>query len=236
MASPKRAFDAVVSTVALILLSPLIALVAVAVRLRLGSPVLFRQTRPGKDGELFEILKFRTMRDATDPSRSTLDDEDRLTKFGAKLRASSLDELPELLNIIRGDMSLVGPRPLLVDYLPRYDQTQARRHEVKPGLTGWAQIHGRNSLSWQDKFELDVWYVDNRSFRLDLRIIRETLRGVIRRDGISADGTATAFHFLGNDRPDNDDIEIVLEDNSDCLLYTSPSPRDRQKSRMPSSA
>lgn len=182
---------------ALLVLSPIIAVVAVLIRWKLGSPVLFRQVRPGLCGRPFEMIKFRTMRDALDRAGQPLPDSERLTGLGRALRASSLDELPELWNVVRGDMSLVGPRPLLMDYLPLYTPLQARRHEVRPGITGWAQVNGRNALGWDDKFRLDVWYVDNRSFWLDLKILALTAWKVVRRDGISAAGEATMPRFTG---------------------------------------
>lgn len=175
---------------------PLLAAVAVLIRVTLGSPVLFRQPRPGKDGKLFELLKFRTMTSARDAQGKLLPDAQRLTPLGRWLRASSLDELPELLNVLRGDMSLVGPRPLLVQYLGRYSARQARRHEVWPGITGWAQIQGRNAITWEEKFELDVWYVDHRTLWLDLKILATTLIKVLRREGINADGEATMPEFM----------------------------------------
>ncbi len=176
---------------------PVVLVLAVLVRLRLGSPVLFRQRRPGLNGVVFEMTKFRTMTDARDASGALLPDAVRLTPFGRWLRSTSLDELPELLNVLKGEMSLVGPRPLLVQYLERYTAEQARRHAVPPGLTGWAQINGRNAISWEQKFELDVWYVDHRSLGLDLKIIWLTLLKVVRRDGISAAGDATMPEFRG---------------------------------------
>lgn len=195
----KRAFDAAVAIILLIGLSPVMLVVAVMVRLKLGSPVLFRQQRPGLSARPFDMLKFRTMTDARDPDGQLLADCKRLTRFGCFLRASSLDELPGLLNVVRGEMSLVGPRPLLMQYIPLYNAHQARRHEVRPGITGWAQVNGRNTLSWDEKFALDVWYVDNRSFGLDLKILWMTVRKVARREGISADGEATMPAFRGND-------------------------------------
>ena len=178
---------------------PVGLVVAASVCLLLGSPVLFRQERPGRASKPFTMLKFRTMADAHDAEGQLLPDAERLGAFGRWLRASSLDELPELINVLRGEMSLVGPRPLLTEYLQRYSPQQARRHEVSPGLTGWAQINGRNALNWQEKFELDVWYVDNRSLVLDLKILWFTVWRVLRRDGISAAGDATMPKFLGND-------------------------------------
>jgi len=194
----KRLFDVVAASIGLLLLSPVIAIVAWLIRRRLGSPVLFRQVRPGMNGKPFEMVKFRTMRDAVDAQGNVLPDAQRMTPFGSFLRASSLDELPELWNVIKGDMSLVGPRPLLMDYLPLYNAEQMRRHDVRPGVTGWAQINGRNALSWEDKFKLDTWYVDNRTFWLDLKIIFLTVRKVVVRDGISAQGEATMSRFTGS--------------------------------------
>ncbi len=194
----KRLFDIVASFFGLILLSPVIAIVAWQISRKLGSPVLFRQVRPGKDGKPFEMIKFRTMRDALDAEGNPLPDSERMTPFGSFLRSSSLDELPELWNVLKGEMSLVGPRPLLMEYLPLYSTEQYRRHEVRPGVTGWAQINGRNAISWEDKFKLDVWYVDNRSFWLDLKIVFLTVKKVVVRDGISAEGEATMSKFSGN--------------------------------------
>ncbi|HEY9461097.1 MAG TPA: sugar transferase [Paralcaligenes sp.] len=194
----KRLFDLIAATIALIPLSLVMALVAWKVRRQLGSPVLFRQIRPGRNGKPFEIVKFRTMLDIRDQQGRLLSDAERLTPFGRFLRASSLDELPELWNVLNGDMSLVGPRPLLMEYLPLYDQEQRRRHHALPGVTGWAQIHGRNAISWQDKFKLDVWYVDHRTFWLDLKIIALTIKKVLMRDGISAAGEATMPRFTGS--------------------------------------
>lgn len=183
---------------ALLVLSPVLLGVAYLVRKNLGSPVLFRQVRPGMHGKPFEMIKFRTMLDAVDAQGNVLPDEVRLTSFGRFLRSTSLDELPELWNVLKGDMSLVGPRPLLMEYLPLYTPEQARRHEVRPGVTGWAQINGRNAISWEDKFKLDVWYVDNQSLWLDLRIIFLTIKKVVVRDGISAEGEATMTRFTGS--------------------------------------
>lgn len=194
----KRLFDILASTVGLLLLAPVITILAWQIRKKLGSPVLFRQTRPGLHGKAFEMVKFRTMTDARGPDGALLPDAERLTPFGRWLRATSLDELPELWNVLKGDMSLVGPRPLLMEYLPLYTPEQARRHEVRPGITGWAQVNGRNALSWEEKFRLDVWYVDNRSFWLDLRILWLTVRKVLAREGISADGEATMPRFTGS--------------------------------------
>ncbi|EHD0094521.1 sugar transferase [Vibrio vulnificus] len=195
----KRLFDFLVSLTALILLSPIIALVAWKIRKNLGSPVLFRQTRPGLNGKPFEMVKFRTMKDAVDEQGNQLPDLERMTPFGDKLRNSSLDELPELWNVLKGDMSLVGPRPLLMQYLPLYNQDQARRHDVRPGVTGWAQINGRNAINWEDKFKLDVWYVDNRSFWLDIKILFLTVKKVFVKEGISAEGHVTTEYFKGNE-------------------------------------
>jgi len=194
----KRLFDLTAAAVALLLLSPVIALVAWKVRKNLGAPVLFRQQRPGRDGKPFEMVKFRTMRDAVDAQGNVLPDAQRMTPFGGFLRSSSLDELPELWNVLKGDMSLVGPRPLLMEYLPLYSPEQYRRHEVRPGVTGWAQINGRNALGWEDKFKLDVWYVENRSFWLDLKILFLTVKKVLKKDGISGDGEVTMSKFTGN--------------------------------------
>ncbi|ASI97569.1 sugar transferase [Vibrio rotiferianus] len=194
----KRLIDFLVSLFALILLSPIIALVAWKIRKNLGSPVLFRQTRPGFNGKPFEMVKFRTMKDAVVIQGNPLPDSERMTSLGNKLRNSSLDELPELWNVLKGDMSLVGPRPLLMDYLPLYNAEQARRHEVRPGITGWAQINGRNAISWDEKFNLDVWYVDNRTLWLDIKILFLTVKKVIVKDGVSAEGHVTVDPFEGN--------------------------------------
>ena len=194
----KRLFDIIASLCGLILLSPVIAIVAWKIRKNLGSPVLFRQVRPGLNGKPFEMVKFRSMRDAVDAAGNQLPDAERMTSFGSFLRSSSLDELPELWNVLKGDMSLVGPRPLLMEYLPLYSKEQYRRHEVRPGVTGWAQINGRNAISWEDKFKLDVWYVDNCSFWLDLKIILLTIKKVVVRDGISAEGEVTMAKFTGS--------------------------------------
>ncbi|MBE4605624.1 sugar transferase [Vibrio navarrensis] len=196
----KRLFDFLVSLTALILLSPIIALVAWKIRENLGSPVLFRQARPGLNGKPFEMVKFRTMKNAIDEQGNPLPDSERMTPFGDKLRNSSLDELPELWNVLKGEMSLVGPRPLLMQYLPLYSPEQARRHEVRPGVTGWAQINGRNAISWEEKFKLDVWYVDNRSFWLDIKILLLTVKKVFVKEGISADGHVTIAPFTGQEQ------------------------------------
>jgi lipopolysaccharide/colanic/teichoic acid biosynthesis glycosyltransferase len=183
---------------ALLLLSPVLAVLAVLVRLKLGSPVLFRQQRSGLHGKPFTLVKFRSMTDRRDGQGNLLPDAERLTRFGRFLRASSLDELPELWNVLKGEMSLVGPRPLLMQYLPLYTPEQARRHEVRPGITGWAQVNGRNALSWEEKFALDVWYVDNQTLWLDLKIIFLTLLKIVKRDGINQPGAATMNPFGGN--------------------------------------
>jgi len=193
----KRLFDIVASALALVVLSPALLLLAAAIRWRLGSPVLFRQRRPGLRGRPFLLLKFRTMTDACGPDGALLPDVARLTAFGRFLRAASLDELPELLNVLKGDMSLVGPRPLLMQYLGRYTPEQARRHEVRPGITGWAQVNGRNAISWEEKFRLDVWYVDHRSLWLDIKIIAMTIGKILKREGISHPGQATMEEFTG---------------------------------------
>ena len=195
----KRALDVIGAAVGLVLLSPLLLAIAVAVRLAHGSPVLFRQRRPGRFGAPFELCKFRTMTDRRGPDGELLADAERLTRLGRFLRRTSLDELPELLNVLRGDMSLVGPRPLLMEYLPLYSAEQARRHEVRPGITGWAQVNGRNAQTWADRFALDVWYVDHASLRLDLEILGRTVRTVFSGEGISEAGHATRENFTGNE-------------------------------------
>lgn len=194
----KRLIDIFGATAALIVLSPVILLTAILVRLRMGSPVLFAQLRPGRNGAPFRMFKFRTMLDDMNSEGLPLSDSERLTTLGRFLRSTSLDELPGLWSVLKGDMSLVGPRPLLMEYLPLYSPEQARRHEVRPGITGWAQVNGRNALSWDEKFALDLWYVDNRSFMLDLKILLLTVRKVLVRDGISADGEATMPKFTGS--------------------------------------
>jgi len=194
----KRAFDILTALLLLLLLSPILLLTALAVALFLGRPVLFKQQRPGLQGRPFTLIKFRTMLDASDAAGNPLPDSKRLTRFGRLLRASSLDELPALVNVIRGEMSLVGPRPLLVEYLPLYNQRQARRHELRPGITGWAQVNGRNAIQWEEKFEYDVWYVENQSFLLDIKILFMTVWKVFKRDGISAAGQATQSKFRGS--------------------------------------
>lgn len=195
----KRLFDLAASAAGLLLLGPLLLILCGLVRWRLGSPIFFRQKRPGMDGELFEILKFRTMTDARGEDGALLPDAERLVSFGRFLRSTSLDELPELWNVLKGEMSLVGPRPLLVEYLARYSPEQARRHEVRPGVTGWAQVNGRNAVSWAQRLKMDVWYVDHVSFWLDLKILFLTIWKTVRREGISAPGEATMTSFLGND-------------------------------------
>lgn len=194
----KRTFDLLL----VLLVSPLIlvvvVLIALVVRIKIGSPVFFLQIRPGINGRPFWMVKFRTMRSVVGPDGQELPDSERLTPFGYFLRATSLDELPELLNVLKGDMSLVGPRPLLMEYLPLYTARQYRRHEVHPGITGWAQVNGRNTLSWEERFELDVWYVENRSFWLDIKILCMTMSKVFKREGISANGEATMSRFVGN--------------------------------------
>ena len=194
----KRIIDVVLSLVALVILSPLLLLVAWQAQRKLGRPVLFKQVRPGLDGQPFQLVKFRSMTDSTDSEGVLLPDSDRLPKFGRFLRSTSLDELPELWNVLKGEMSLVGPRPLLMEYLDLYSAEQARRHEVRPGITGWAQVKGRNSLSWGEKFALDVWYVDNRSMWLDLKILAMTVISVFKKEGISQQGEATMDRFTGN--------------------------------------
>jgi sugar transferase EpsL len=194
----KRLFDLCIAVPASILLLPVWLVVALLVRVKLGAPILFRQTRPGLRGQPFVIYKFRTMTDACAADGQPLSDAERLTKFGRFLRSTSLDELPELINVLKGDMSLVGPRPLLMQYLDRYTPGQARRHEVKPGITGWAQINGRNAITWEQKFELDVWYVDHVAFALDVKIILLTLWKTLKREGINTPGQATMQEFTGN--------------------------------------
>ena len=194
----KRLLDILLSGGALLVLWPVLAVLAVLVRTKLGSPVIFCQERPGRDEKIFKLYKFRSMTDARDENGELLSDEVRLTKFGRLLRSTSLDELPELWNIFRGDMSLVGPRPLLVKYLPLYNEEQRRRHDVTPGLTGWAQVNGRNAITWEEKFELDVWYVDHISFVLDVKIIWQTVKAVLHREGISAENSVTMEEFRGS--------------------------------------
>lgn len=194
----KRFVDIFASVFILIISIPAIFLVGLLIRRKLGSPILFRQTRPGMHGKPFEMIKFRTMKDAVDAQGSPLPDSQRMNALGQFLRSSSLDELPELWNVLKGDMSLVGPRPLLMEYLPLYSKEQYRRHQVRPGVTGWAQINGRNAISWEERFKLDVWYVDNRSFWLDLKILSLTVKKVLVRDGISGEGEATMSKFTGS--------------------------------------
>lgn len=198
----KRLFDLLVAICVLILGFPVLIILAWLLKVKLGSPILFCQSRTGKDGAVFTMYKFRTMTDTQDSQGQLLPDKERLTSFGKFLRASSLDELPELLNVLKGEMSLVGPRPLLVEYLPLYSAEQARRHEVWPGITGWAQVNGRNAISWEEKFKLDVWYVDNRSLWLDLKILWLTVLRVVRRSGISQEGHVTMEKFRGNTLPE----------------------------------
>lgn len=194
----KRLVDITASGAALVVLSPILAVTAYKVKKNLGSPVLFKQTRPGLNGKPFEMIKFRTMKDAIDKDGNLLPDSERLTPFGKKLRSTSLDELPELWNVLKGDMSLVGPRPLLMQYLPLYNEQQARRHNVRPGITGYAQVNGRNAISWDQKFALDTWYVDNQSLWLDIKILAKTVKQVLIKDGISSEGEATVEYFKGN--------------------------------------
>ncbi|WP_020395541.1 sugar transferase [Thiolinea disciformis] len=193
----KRILDFIIAIISLLLLSPIILTLILLIHLKLGSPVFFTQNRPGLNGKPFKMVKFRTMTDKKDENGNLLPDAVRLTKFGRLLRATSLDELPELWNVLKGEMSLVGPRPLLMEYLLYYSSEQARRHEVRPGITGWAQINGRNTISWEDKFKLDVWYVDNQSFWIDLKILFLTIKKVFIREGISAEGEATMPKFTG---------------------------------------
>jgi len=199
----KRSFDFIIAFSAMLVLLPIIIIVAILIRLKLGSPIFFTQDRPGLDGKTFKILKFRTMLDATDKHGQQLSDEHRMTGFGSFLRSASLDELPGLFNVLKGDMSLVGPRPLLVQYLPLYSAEQARRHNVRPGITGWAQVNGRNAISWEDKFSFDVWYVENQNFWLDLRILFLTVKKVFIKEGISADEHVTMPFFTGSNNTEN---------------------------------
>ncbi|NAR80214.1 sugar transferase [Acinetobacter haemolyticus] len=198
----KRLLDIIIASVALILLSPLYAFVAYKVKTNLGSPVLFRQVRPGLHGKPFEMIKFRTMTDERDPQGNLLPNEQRLPKFGKMLRATSLDEMPELWNVIKGDMSIVGPRPLLMDYLPLYNEEQAKRHHVRPGMTGHAQVNGRNAISWQKKFELDTWYVENQSLWLDFKIMLLTVKKVLIKEGVNQSEEVTMTRFTGNRQDD----------------------------------
>lgn len=195
----KRLFDIVASASGLIFLSPVFLILIYLIRKNLGEPVFFTQERPGKDGKPFKMIKFRSMRDAVDQDGNPLPDSERLTPFGKKLRATSLDELPELWNVLKGEMSLVGPRPLLMSYLPLYNEFQNRRHEMRPGVTGWAQVNGRNALSWDEKFAHDIWYIDHYSFWLDMKILFLTVKKVFIKEGISAEGEATMPYFTGND-------------------------------------
>jgi len=195
----KRVFDLLVAFFVLIVLFPIILLVAFSIRLKLGSPIFFYQQRPGLNGDLFQMVKFRTMLDISDVDGNLLSDSARLTSFGKFLRSTSLDELPELWNVLKGDMSLVGPRPLLIEYLPLYNKQQAQRHDIKPGVTGWAQVNGRNAISWEQKFELDIWYVKNHNMLLDLKILWMTIFKVFKRAGISQDNEVTMNKFRGSD-------------------------------------
>ena len=197
----KRPLDAFLATGALIVLSPVLLVTAILVRIKLGSPVLFTQERPGRDGKVFKLYKFRSMTDARDEKGELLPDDQRLPAFGQRLRSTSLDELPELINMVKGDMAVVGPRPLLVKYLPRYNAHQARRHEVRPGFTGLAQVHGRNSISWEEKFDWDVKYVDHITFKGDVKIILDTVKTVVKRDGITSDTSSTMEEFMGTEVP-----------------------------------
>ncbi|NKB54535.1 MAG: sugar transferase [Rhizobiaceae bacterium] len=197
----KRTLGVLGSLFGLIIFSPILIAIAILIRAKMGAPVLFRQTRPGRDGKPFRMIKFRTMLDAVGSDGTPLPDDQRLTGLGRFLRATSMDELPELWNVLKGDMSLVGPRPLLMEYLPLYSQEQSRRHEVRPGITGWAQVNGRNAISWDEKFALDIWYVDNRSIWLDIKILWSTVKKVIAVEGITADGEATMSKFKGKNDP-----------------------------------
>lgn len=198
----KRLLDIIIASIALILLSPLYAFVSYKVKKNLGSPVLFRQVRPGLHGKPFEMIKFRTMKDAVDEQGNPLPDSERLTPFGQMLRSTSLDEMPELWNVIKGDMSIVGPRPLLMEYLPLYSPEQAKRHDVRPGMTGHAQVNGRNAIGWEEKFKLDTWYVENQSIWLDFKIMFKTVHKVLAKDDISAEGEATMTRFTGSQHKD----------------------------------
>lgn len=200
----KKMFDIVVSFLALLILSPVIGITALMIRRQIGSPVLFRQERPGLKGKSFFVYKFRSMTDERDEHGELLPDDVRLTSFGKVIRKLSLDELPQLWNVLKGDMSFVGPRPLLLEYLPLYNERQARRHDVRPGITGWAQVNGRNAISWEEKFELDVWYVENHSFWLDIKILFMTVMKVFKSEGISQDGQATMTKFEGTRMKEGD--------------------------------
>ena len=202
----KRILYIISSLLAIIILSPLLAVTAVLVKTKLGSPVLFKQERPGKDEKIFTLMKFRTMTDERDENGELLPDEVRLTKFGKFLRSTSIDELPELFNILKGDMSVIGPRPLLVEYIPRYNEHQHRRHEVRPGLSGWAQVNGRNTVSWEDKFDMDVHYVDNYSFAMDVKILFMTVLNVLKKEGISSETSATMEVFMGT--PEKEEANV----------------------------
>ena len=204
----KRPLDVICAVLVLLLFWWVYVIVAILVRTKLGSPVLFRQDRPGKDGKIFKLMKFRSMTDERDENGELLPDEVRLTKFGRLLRSTSLDELPEVFNIIKGDMSIIGPRPLLVRYLPLYSAEQNRRHEVRPGLTGWAQAHGRNLVSWEDKFKYDVWYADNITFANDMKVLFLTARSVLKREGISGEGSATMEEFKGSAEKSEEPAEV----------------------------
>jgi sugar transferase EpsL len=206
----KRLLDILLTLPIVVILSPVILVISILVACQHGFPILFKQERPGWQGKIFTIYKFRTMRHLTDEQGDPLPDAERLTKFGRFLRATSLDELPELINVLKGEMSIVGPRPLLVEYLPRYNPTQFRRHEVLPGITGWAQINGRNAITWQEKFDLDVWYIDHWSLWLDIKIIIQSIFKVLRREGISQPGQATAELFMGNP-PETDDPTSITD-------------------------
>ena len=219
----KRFLDIVLSAGAIVVLSPVIAVTAVLVRIKLGSPVIFKQKRPGKDERIFEMYKFRSMTDARDENGELLPDEVRLTSFGKKLRASSLDELPELFNILKGDMSVVGPRPLLVQYLPLYNAQQKRRHEVRPGVTGYAQVHGRNAITWEERFEKDVYYVDHISFLGDWKIIFQTIGTVLKREGISSGTTVTMEDFTGTIEEDRE------RDETSNTIFCNQSRNFRKK-------
>lgn len=199
----KRLLDIAIASIALVLLSPLYVFVAYKVKKNLGSPVLFRQVRPGLHGKPFEMIKFRTMKDAVDEQGNPLPDSERLTPFGQMLRSSSLDEMPELWNVIKGDMSIVGPRPLLMEYLPLYNEEQAKRHLVRPGMTGHAQVNGRNAISWEEKFKLDTWYVENQSVWLDFKIMLKTVKKVLAKDDINEAGEATMSKFTGSEKDSN---------------------------------
>ena len=194
----KRILDFILSLIAIIVLSPILIIIGILVKIKLGSPIIFKQKRPGKDEKIFTLYKFRTMTDEKDENGELLPDEERLTKFGKMLRSTSLDELPELFNILKGDMSIVGPRPLLVEYLPLYNEEQKRRHEVRPGLTGLAQINGRNNLEWEKRFKDDIWYIDNNSFYQDLKIVLRTIKKVIKKEDIAEEGKATVTKFEGS--------------------------------------